>query len=57
MIQLKDKQGNIIAELSEEMFPLSMPVTTKIGEREYFIHVYYEPNGKVRSALLNTKQE
>lgn len=55
MIKLIDKYGHVVAEVSEEVFPLMMPLTLRHGEREYFLKIFYEEDGKTpRSALLNT---
>jgi len=56
MIVIKDKSGNIVAEVPEEMFPLSMPLKIRQGDKEYFIRIFYEEDGTPRSALMNTKK-
>ena len=63
MIKLKDREGNVILELDEERFPISMPIKTVWGEREYQVNLYYLKDKKgivtdsIKSLNINIKKE
>jgi len=58
MIQLIDRFGNIVAQVESSAFPLKMPLKMLLGEKEYFLKVFYEPDGVTpRSAILNTENQ
>ncbi len=53
MIPIKDQYGHTIIEIDEKRFPLTMPVKTKLGDREYKIIVSYVKDefGKVTNKI------
>lgn len=57
MVRVLDKDGVFLFELDEQVFPLRMPLETKMGEKVYHLHIYWEEDDKtkVRSAQLNTR--
>jgi hypothetical protein len=63
MILLKDKDGNILLELDENRFPISLPIKTVWGLKEYQINLFYlkDKNGvltdNIKSLNTNIKKE
>jgi hypothetical protein len=64
-IPITDKDGNILLELDENRFPITLPVKTVWGLKEYKINIFYlkDKNGvqtdnvKSINVNINKKEE
>lgn len=55
MIELKDKDGNILAVVPETIFPLRMPISTTFGDKEYKIRLNYKRDRETKQLTNKIK--
>lgn len=64
IVALRDKDGNVVAEVDSRVFPLEFPVETVFGEKTYQVSIAYKRDDSTRKrdftkptgAWMNAKQ-